>query len=73
MTNVGGSLFGMVMQANSLTEVFFSDGGCLGRVTGPRKEVVVVKMVVEMVWREVLTNLRVFMEVVTLVLLMVRG
>ena len=73
MTNVGGCPFGMVMQTNSLTEVFFSYGGCLGRVTGPRKEVVVVKMVVEMVWREVLTNLRVFMEVVTLVLLMVRG
>ena len=73
MTNVGGSPFGMVMQANYLTEVFFSDGGCLGRVTGPRKEVVVVKVVVKMVRREVLTNLRVFMEVVTLVLLMVRG
>ena len=32
-----------------------------------------VKMVVEMVRREVLTNLRVLMEVVILVLLMVRG
>ena len=73
MTNVGGCPFGMVMWGNSLTEVFFSDGGCLGRVTGPRKEVVVVKMVVEMVRREVLTNLRVLMEVVILVLLMVRG
>ena len=36
MTNVGGCPFGMVMWGNSLTEVFFSDGGCLGRVTGPR-------------------------------------
>ena len=49
MSNVGGHPFGMVMPASSLIEVFFLDGGCLGRVTGPRKEVVVVEMVVEMV------------------------
>ena len=54
-------------------EVFFSDGGCLvGRVTGPRKEVVVVEMVLGMVWREVLTNLGVLMEVGIMVLLMIR-
>ena len=49
MSNVGGRPFGMVMWANSLMEVLFFDGGCLGRVTGPSKEVVVVEMVVEMV------------------------
>ena len=47
-------------------EVFFFDGGCLGRVTGPRK------VVVGMVGRKVLTNLGVLMEVGILVLLMVR-
>ena len=57
--------FGMVMWASSLKEVFCSGGSCcLRQVTGPRKEVVVVKMVVGMVRREVLTNLVVLMEVV---------
>ena len=42
-------------------------------MTGPREEVVVVEMVVGMVWREVLTNLVVLMEVVILVLPLVRG
>ena len=74
MSNVGGRPFGMVMRANSLTEVFFFvDVGYLGRVTGPRKEVVVVEMVVGIVGWEVLTNLGVLMKVVILVLLMVRG
>ena len=40
-----------------------------GQVTGPREDVVVV----EMVWREVLTKLVVLMEVVILVLPLVRG
>ena len=43
------------------------------RVTGPRKEVVVVEMVLGMVWREVLTNFGVLMEVGIMVLLMIRG
>ena len=73
ISNDGGHPFGMVMCASSLKEVFCSGGTCcLGQVTGPRKEVVVVKMVVGMVRREVLTNLVVLMEVVILVLLMVR-
>ena len=42
-------------------------------MTGLRKELVVVEMVVGMVGGEVLTNLGVLMEVVILVLLMVRG
>ena len=73
MSNVSGHPFGMVMQENSLMQVFIFDGGCLGRVTGPRKVVVVVEMVVRIVGREVLSNLRVLMDVVILVLLMVRG
>ena len=73
ISNDGGHPFGMVMWASSLKEVFCSGGTCcLGQVTGPRKEVVVVKMVVGMVRREVLINLVVLMEVVILVLLMVR-
>ena len=74
MSNDGGDPFGMVMWASSLKEVFCSGGSCcLGQMTGPREEVVVVEMVVGMVWREVLTNLVVLMEVVILVLPMVRG
>ena len=74
MSNDGGRTFGMIMWASSLKEVFCSGGSCcLGQVTGPREEVVVVEMVVGMVWREVLTNLVVLMEVVILVLPMVRG
>ena len=73
MSKVGGHVFGMVMQASSLVDVFFFDGGCLGRVPDPRKVVVVVDMVVGMVWREVFTNSGVLMEVVILVLLMGRG
>ena len=40
-----------MMRENSLMEVFYFDGGLLGRVTGPRREVVVIKMVVGMVGR----------------------
>ena len=58
----------MVLQVNSLIEVFFSGGGCLRRVTGSRKEVVVVKIVVGMIRREILTNLGVLVEVVILAL-----
>ena len=39
-------IFGTVMCANSLMEFFFFDGGCSWKVTGPKKEVVVVEMVV---------------------------
>ena len=73
MSNVARHPFGMVMEANYLMEVFFSDGGCFGRVTGPSKEVVVIETVVGMVQREVLTNLWVLMEVGILVLLMIRA
>ena len=74
MSNDGGHTFGMVMRASSLKEVVCSGGSCcLGQVTGPREEVVVVKIVVGMVWREVLTNLVVLMEVVILMLPLVRG
>ena len=73
MSNAGGRPFGIVMRADSLMEFFFFDGGCLGKVTGSKKEVVVVEMVVEMVGRVALANLGVLMEVVILVQLMVRG
>ena len=46
---------------------------CLRQVTGPREEVVVVEIVLGMVWREVLTNLVVLIEVVILMLPLVRG
>ena len=72
-SNVAGHPFGMAMWANSSMKVFLFDGGCLGRVTGPRKEAGVVEMVVRMVGREVLTNLGVLVEVVVLVLLMIKG
>ena len=42
-------------------------------MTGPREDVVVVEMVAGMVWKEVLNNLVVLMEVVILVLPLVRG
>ena len=74
MSNLGGCPFNMGMWANSLKEVSCSGGSCcLWRVTGRRKEVEVVEMVIGMVQREVLTNLEVLMEVVILVLPMVRG
>ena len=56
MSNAGGCPFGTVMQAKSLMEVFFFDCGCLGRVNGPRKEVMLVEIVMGMVGREVSTN-----------------
>ena len=73
MSNAGGHPFGIVMQVDSLMEFFFFDGGCLGKVTDSKKEVVVVDMVVGMVERMVLANLGVLMEVVILVQLMVKG
>ena len=74
MSNDSGHVFGIVMRVSSLKEVFCSgDSCCLGQVTGPKEEVVVVKMVVWMVWWEVLTNLVVWIEVVLLVLPLVRG
>ena len=54
-------------------EFFFFNGGCLGKMTGSKKEVVVVEMIVWMVGRVVLANLGVLIEVVILVQLMVRG
>ena len=53
MSNVGGNPFGMVIRADSLMEFFFFDGGCLGKVAGSKKEVVVVEMVVRAVERVV--------------------
>ena len=58
MSNVGVRPFGIVMWTNSLTEFFFFDGGCLWKMTGSKKEVVVVKMVVGVVERVVSANLR---------------
>ena len=68
--NVSGHPFGMVMQADSLIEFFFFDGGCLGKVTGSKKEVVVVEMVVGLVERVILANLKVLLEVFVLVQVM---
>ena len=51
MSNVGGRHFGMVVRLDFLMEFFFPDGGCVGKVTGSRMEVVVVDMVVGMVER----------------------
>ena len=53
ISNVGGNPFGMVIRADSLMEFFFFDGGCLRKVTGSKKEVVVVEMVVRVVERVV--------------------
>ena len=53
MSNNGECPFGMVIQADFLKDFFFFDGGCLGKVTGSNKEVVVVVMVVGMVERVV--------------------
>ena len=36
----------MVMQEDFFMELFFFDGGCLGKVNGSKMELVVVKMVV---------------------------
>ena len=73
MSNVGEHSFGMVVQTDSLMEFFFFDGCCLGKVTGSKKEMVVIKMVVAMVERVVLANVGVLLEVVILVQLMVWG
>ena len=67
MSNVDGYPFGMVMQIDFLMEFFFYDGGCLGKVTGSEKAVVVVEMVVGVVKRVVQVNLGVLLEVVILV------
>ena len=53
MSNNGGRPFVMVMWADSLMEFLFFDGGCLGKVTDSKKEVVVVEMVVGIVERVV--------------------
>ena len=47
-------------------ELFFVDGGCLGKVTGSKMEVVGKKMVVGMVEGLVLANLGVLLEVIIL-------
>ena len=58
MPNVGGRHFGMVVRLDFLMEFFFPDGGCFGKVTGSRMEVVVVDMVVGMVERVIWGNFR---------------
>ena len=45
VSNVGGHPFVMVMREHLFVELFFFDGGCLGKVTDPKMEVVVVKVV----------------------------
>ena len=67
MSNVGGCSFGVLMWANSLMEAFFFDGGSLGRITCPRKEVV-MEMVIGIVQK-----LGMLMEVAIMVQLMVKG
>ena len=53
MSNVGGGLFGIVMWANCLMQFLFFDVGCLWKMTGSKKQVVVVEMVVGVVERVV--------------------
>ena len=65
MSNVGGRLFGVVMQAHSLTEC------CLGEMTGSIENVVVVEMLVGVVKSVALANSRMLLEVVILVQLTV--
>ena len=65
MSNVGGSLFGVVTRADSLMECF------LGEVTGSIENVVVVKMLVGVVESMVLADSGVLLEVVKLVQLIV--
>ena len=62
MSNVGERPFGMVMQEDFLMKFFFYDGGCFWKVTGSKKEVVVVEMVVRVIKRVVSANLRVLLE-----------
>ena len=52
-------------------EFLFFYSGCLGKVTGSKKEVVVVEMVERVVERVVLANVGVLFEVVILMWLMV--
>ena len=73
ISEVGGCLFGMTMRKDSLMEFFFFDDGCLGKVPGSKKKVVVVEMIVGIVEMVVLANLEVLLEVVILVQLMVWG
>ena len=63
MSNVGGRLIGVVMQANSLMEC------CLWEVTGSIESVVVVEMVVGVVQSVVMADSRVLLEVVMMQLI----
>ena len=49
MSNVGGRPYGMVLWADSLIEFLFFYSSFSGRVTGSKKEVVVVEVVVGVV------------------------
>ena len=46
MSNVGGHPFGTVMREDFFMELFLFYGGCSGKVTGSKMEVVVVEIVV---------------------------
>ena len=58
MSNIGGCLFGVVMQADFLMEC------CLWEVTGSIENVVVVEVVVGMVESVVMADLGMLLEVV---------
>lgn len=45
VSNVGGHPFVMVMREHFSVELFFFDDGCVGKVTDPKMEVVVVEVV----------------------------
>ena len=57
---VGGHPVVMVMQEDFFMDLFFFGGGCLGKVTGSKLELVVVKVVVWVVW----ANFGLLLEVV---------
>ena len=67
MSNDGGRAFGMIMRADFLMELFFFDGGRLGKVTGANIEAVMVEMVVGVVDKVVCANLGMLLQVVILV------
>ena len=72
MSNVGGRPFGMVMHTDSLMDFFFFDGGCLGKVTGSKREVVMVEMILGMIEGMILANFGMLLEMAILVQLMAR-
>ena len=49
ISNVGEFPFGIAMRADFLNQFFFFDGGSLGKMTGSKKELVKVEIIVEVV------------------------